>query len=65
MVVQLLAKDQDELNEPVKYAIDGSGSEYFTVDENTGMIKVGDARGMIRGTSYLFEARVSYKGTIQ
>lgn len=59
VVVQLVAKDQDALNEPVVYAISGEGSQYFSVSPNTGMVTVVDTSGMIKGTQYLLQAKVT------
>lgn len=55
-----MAKDQDTLNTPVKYAIDGDGSEYFAVNAYTGMVTVSNTDGMVRGTQYLLNAKVKF-----
>lgn len=59
MVVQAVARDQDELNQPVRYSLSGSGSEYFSIDGSTGMVTVSDTSGIIRGRQYLLEIKVN------
>lgn len=58
-MVQLVAQDQDELNEPVQYSISGEGSQYFSINTHTGMVSVQDASGIVRGRQYLIHANVS------
>lgn len=60
MVVQALAKDQDEINDRVQYDLDGEGSQFFAIDEYTGMVTVVDAAGIVRGRQYLLRLEVKH-----
>ncbi|XP_067948602.1 fat-like cadherin-related tumor suppressor homolog isoform X2 [Watersipora subatra] len=57
VIVQLVAKDQDTLGAVINYSIEGPGSEYFSVNPDTGMVTVSDTTGMNRGIQYLLEAK--------
>ncbi|KAF6037695.1 GPRSTN [Bugula neritina] len=57
VVAQLVARDQDTLNAPIRYSIEGEGDQYFSVDQFTGMVTVGDMAGIVKGNRYLLQAK--------
>lgn len=59
LVVQVKAKDRDELNHAIMYSLSGEGSDLFHIHEATGEVTVRNTLLLAIGQNYLLQATVS------
>ena len=54
------AKDGDELNASILYSLSAGAGNTFTIDSDTGVVRINSRSGITPGKTYALQVQVNY-----